>query len=130
MTMWAYSGSAPGSLSGAGVICACGTSNPRTQHATSSHQAKNTRKGANVTVWSRLYGTEEEVVESIQTLRSRVAAGERVFRDFLEGDKLVTSTDSGPLRDYYNDVQALLQHMDLTEAERPTLERSVKRPFD
>jgi len=123
MTMWAYSGSAPGSLSGAGVHLRMW------ERATRGHnmqlhrtRAKNTRKGANVTVWSRLYGTEEEVVESIQTLRSRVAAGERVFRDFLEGDQLVTSTDSGPLRDYYNDVQALLQHMDLTEAERPTLE--------
>jgi hypothetical protein len=32
-------------------------------------------------------------------------------------------TDSGPLRDYYNEVQALLNHMELRETERSPLEK-------
>jgi len=124
MTMWAYSGSAPGSASGAGVHLRIWERATRGDgirlHRT---RAKNTRKGANVTVWSRAYGVEEEVVEPIEAIRAREVANQRIFQEFFDGDQLVTDTDFGPLRDYYNDVQALLQHMDLTEAERPALEK-------
>jgi len=86
-------------------------------------RAKKTRKGDNVTVWSRIYGTESDTIESIQVLRSRESTDRRVFTDFFNGDQLVVDTDACPLRDYYNTVMALLNHVDLAEAERPALEK-------
>lgn len=124
MTMWAYSGSAPGSLSGAALhLCIwerATRGNGMQLHRTG---AKNTRKGGNVTVWSRQYGVETEDVGPIETLRSREAADRHVLQEFFDGSKLVVETDSGPLRDYYNEVQALLNHTDLRESERPALEK-------
>jgi hypothetical protein len=124
MTMWAYSGSAPGSLSGAALhlrIWERATRGAGMQLHRAG--AKNTRKGGNVTVWSRQYGIETEEVAPIEELRSREAADRHVFQEYFEGSKLVVETDSGPLRDYYNEVQALLNHSDLRESERPALEK-------
>ena len=124
ISIWAYSGSAPGSMSGAALHLRIWEKQTRGNSAGAHRSgAKKTRKGDNVTVWSRIYGTESDTIESIQALRSRESNDRRVFTDFLNGDQLVVDTDAGPLRDYYNTVMALLNHVDLPEAERPALEK-------
>src|SRR5690606_25492132 len=40
----------------------------------------------------------------------------------LSGDAAVANTQQGPLREYYNSLQRLLQHPGLPAAERPELE--------
>ncbi len=124
LSMWAYSGSAPGSMSGAALHLRIWEKQTRGNSAGAHRSgAKKTRKGDNVTVWSRVYGTESDTVESIQALRNRESTDRRVFTEFFNGDQLVVDTDVGPLRDYYNTVMALLNHVDLTEVERPALEK-------
>jgi hypothetical protein len=123
-TIWAYGGSAPGSYTGA------------TKHmqmwdrATRGNKrridraiAKDSRKGENVVVWSQLYGLETGVVEPIDALRARLNAGEATFSAFFAGDSVVTDPQTGPLRDLYNDLQAMLRHPDLPPGEKPALER-------
>jgi hypothetical protein len=51
-----------------------------------------------------------------------VTAGEPTFAGHFSGDSAVTDTQNGPLRRYYNDVQATLQHTDMPASERPALE--------
>jgi hypothetical protein len=124
LTMWAYSGSAPGSFSGAAVhlrLWERATRGPGTQLHRAN--ANSTRKGTNVTIWSRQYGMETVSMDPIDTLRAYEAADRHVFQEFFDGEQAVASTDSGPLRDYYNEVQALLNHPELPASERPSLEK-------
>ncbi len=127
-TIWAYSGSAPGSASGSLAhlrIWERGTRSSRTRLHRA--EAESTRKGGNVTVWSRMYGREEQAVEDIDTIRAREAADRHIFDEFFAGDQIVVDTDSGPLRDYYNTIQAFLNHPLLQAAERPALEKKRER---
>jgi len=50
-------------------------------------------------------------------------AAEPQYGSFFEGDSSVVDTETGPLRDIYNVIQAILQHTDLPETERPGMER-------
>ena len=63
--------------------------------------AKDTNRGQNVVVWSRFYGLQTGVVESIDELRSRVASGATVFDSCFSGDQITTDHQAGPLRQYY-----------------------------
>jgi len=122
-TLWGYKGSAPGSASGATVhLRIWDTQTRRNPQRLNRDAAKRTRKGENVAVWSRTFGKEEGVVMDIATLRANEVAGRTTYQDFFAGNQIVAQTDSGPLRDYYNTVQALLNHSDLQAAERPALE--------
>ena len=127
-TIWAYGGSAPGSGSGALAHLRIWAQATR-GHGMRLHRAgaKDTRKGGNVTVWSRLYGREEEAVEDIETIRAREVADRHIFDEFFAGDQIVVDTDSGLLRDYYNTIQALLNHPLLQSAERPALAKKRER---
>lgn len=123
-TVWAYSGSAPGSHSGAVAhLRIWDRATKARRNLIDRTRAHSTRKGQNVAVWSRVYGLQTAVIETIEEVRARLVAAEGTFRAFYEGTLVVTDTDAGPLRDYYNDVQAMLQHDDLPVAERPGLER-------
>jgi hypothetical protein len=84
--------------------------------------AKNTRRGENVAVWSRLYGLQTGVIESVEALRARIAAGAGTFEAFFAGESIVTDHQSGPLRQFYDTIQSLLQHEELPAAERHAFE--------
>lgn len=60
---------------------------------------------------------------ALDTLKQRLMSAEPQFGSFFEGDISVVDTEAGPLRDIYNVIQAILQHTDLPEAERPMMER-------
>lgn len=123
-TIWAYAGSAPGSYSGATAH------QSRWETATRGSKddlnraiAEGTRKGENVAVWSAKHGyVDGHPPAPLADVRSAVQNAEPTFTRFQSGETPVADPQSGPLRDYYNQVQRLLQHPDLPAAERPPLE--------
>ena len=80
--------------------------------------AKNTGRGKNVAVWSRFTGLQTGVLESMENIRDRVIGAENIYQSFFRGDSVVTAHQSGPLRAYYDDIQALLLHRDLPADQR------------
>lgn len=123
-TIWAYTGSAPGSYSGATAHLARWDNATRgTKESLSLALAANTRKGENVAVWSQQAGyLDGRPPAPIAEARGEVTRGESTFTSFHSGAQKVQDTQSGPLREHYNSVQRLLQHPELPAAERPQLE--------
>ncbi|MBE2248701.1 MAG: LysM peptidoglycan-binding domain-containing protein [Myxococcus sp.] len=123
-TIWAYTGSAPGSYSGATGHQGRWESATRGDKASLDRAvAAGTRKGENVAVWSAQHGyVDGNPPSPLATVRSAVQNGEPTYQRFFTGGDKVQDTQSGPLREYYNQVQRLLQHPELPAAERPQLE--------
>ncbi len=124
-TAMAYTGSAPGTYSGATVHEA------RWERATRGRDPGaldrdlflGTRKGENVAVWNRTDGYQSaNPPRSLVQLRTAVETRQPDFDAFFRGDRNVEDTQSGPLREYYSAVQALLGSRELPAAERPRLE--------
>jgi hypothetical protein len=123
-TIWAYSGSAPGSYSGATAhqrLWELATRGTRADLDRAIAQA--TRKGENVAVWTIEHGySDGRPPAPLAEVREAVTRGEPTFERFRTGQESVPDPQTGPLRDYYNQLQRLLQHPDLPAAERPALE--------
>ncbi|MBI5552976.1 MAG: hypothetical protein HY911_15805 [Desulfobacterales bacterium] len=85
--------------------------------------ADKTRKGHNVAVWSKIHGYQERKARSLETLRSAVIAGEPTFDEYFLGNRNVENTQSGPLREHYNNIQLLIQHPELSPNEKAVFER-------
>lgn len=123
-TQWAYHDSAPGTWSGAQTHLARwdGATRGRKEDLDRSI-ASGTRKGDNVATWNRTKGFDDgQTPLPIDQQRGIVQGQESLYQDHLQGKQVQTSPGSGPLRDYYNDLQRLLRHPDLPAAERPALE--------
>jgi hypothetical protein len=125
-TMWAYDGSAPGTFSGAMAHLARWEKATRDEvQALQPDRARGLRKGDNVAVWSRRDGYQTARVKvSTADLRARQSMGSATFERYFQGDEVVRDTQRGPLREYYNTLQALLGRPELPSAERTGLERS------
>ena len=123
-TAWAYTGSAPGAASGAVPHMFRWETATRGRNTEMSRTlANNTRKGENVATWTVTRGYESSRPErALESTRSVYEQSAPTVAAFLSGERVVTSTQSGPLRDHYNNLQALLQHRDLPTADRPALE--------
>lgn len=130
-TIWAYSGSAPGSYSGATVH------QHRWDGATRGvvedldrSVAFRTRKGKNVVVWSKKSGYVSGAGVSITVLENRIISAESTYQAFYNGTRNVVDTQNGPLRHYYNDLQALMGHALVTPSlqnrYRPRLEAAIR----
>jgi hypothetical protein len=124
-TVWAYAGSAPGTKVGAIPHLRLWDKATRGDKDTIDRKiVGNTRKGGNVAVWTRRDGyIDDSPAVPIATLRSRITAAEPTFQAYFKGDKTVHNTQTGELRDFYNDIQALLRHPDLPAADRPAAEK-------
>jgi hypothetical protein len=110
-TIWAYSGSAPGSYSGAtGHLSIWSKATKGNKIALERDLAANTRKGKNVAVWSKHYGYQSKSSTAITDLVSRIVAAEHTYLSFFSGAANVQSPQTGPLRDFYNDLQELIGH--------------------
>ncbi|MFO0601365.1 MAG: hypothetical protein U0228_39010 [Myxococcaceae bacterium] len=122
-TIMAYSGSSPGAASGA------------TAHQKAWEQAtrgsgdgldrkifQGMRKGENVSVWTRTKGFDDgsprTPLSDLQSRRAELQAG---FDDAWKGGA-IPDTQRGPVRDYYNSLQRLIQHPETTPADRKSLE--------
>jgi hypothetical protein len=122
-TVWAYTGSAPGSYSGATTHLARWDRATRGAHSKLDRDvAANTRKGENVATWSTDEGyADGRPARPLQQVRSQYTRSQPVYEQFFNGSRSVTNTQSGPLREHYNDIQRLVQHRDLPSAERDQL---------
>ena len=122
-TMWGYLHTAPSLATGAGAhIRLWDRSTRGNQQRIDRLVAKNTRRGNNVAVWSRFTGLQTGIVEPVETILARLTGGENTFQSFFAGDSVVTDHQSGPLRDYYDNIQSLLQHTELPPDQRSTWE--------
>jgi hypothetical protein len=124
-TIWAYGGSAPGSGSGATAHQAAWDNATRGSGTNISGAAERlaaagTRKAENIATWTE--GTSAAASESLSHLRDNVNYGAYQFRNYFSGESVVDNPQSGPLREYYNNVQALLQRSAVTGDERRELE--------
>jgi hypothetical protein len=124
-TIWAYTGSAPGSYSGAtGHLSRWDSATRGTKEALQRELAAGTRKGENVAVWSKEHGyVDGRPPAPLSDVREAVTRGQATFEGFSSGAQKVTDPQTGPLREHYNDVQRLLQHPELPASERPALEQ-------
>ena len=110
-TIWAYSGSAPGAHSGATLHMSLWDSATRdNKYELDRSIAKNTRKGKEVAVWSRRFGYKKKSSTDIISLMGRIRRAESTYISYFNGSRAVIVTSSGPLRDYYNDLQELSNH--------------------
>ncbi len=123
-TIWAYTGSAPGSYSGATAHLGRWESATRgTKESLSRELAAGTRKGENVSVWSKAHGYMDGSPQApLSEVRDVVARGQATFERFNSGAEKVSDPQTGALRSFYNDVQRLLQHPELPASERRGLE--------
>ncbi len=130
-TIWAYSGSAPGSYSGATVHLSKWDKATRgSKIALDRAIADKTRKGQNVSVWSRHFGYQSKNSTAIHHLVNRITNAESTYQSYFSGLSNVVSTQTGPLRNYYNDLQELVGHPLATPTQintyRPRLEQTIR----
>jgi hypothetical protein len=123
-TIWAYSGSAPGSYSGAVTHQARWESATRGTKADLDRAiAERTRKGENVAVWTVAHGYNDgRPPAPLSEVRQAVQRNQPTFDRFMSGQEAVADPQTGALRDFYNQVQRLLQHPELPRAEHAPLE--------
>lgn len=119
-TVWAYTDSAPGAVSGATAhMTRWDRSTKGNATSIDRELAAGTRKGENVAVWSVERGyLDGHERRPLADRRAAVTAGQETYERFLSGDSVVDSPSDGPLREHYNNVQRVLQHPDLPRAER------------
>jgi len=125
-TIWAYSGSAPGAGSGATVHEASWEQATRGRAtnvagAADSLKRRGIRKANNIDA-AAVTDAERPGGPSIETMRAQVQQGNQLFQSYFTGQTTVRDRQNGPLRQHYNDVQAMLQHPDLTPTERRELQ--------
>lgn len=124
-TAWAYSGSAPGTGSGATHHQAGwerATRGTGTNIAgTAEHmQNRGWRKAENITTTTYQGSTYNG--PALEQLQATLQGGEGTFENFFTGQNSVENSQRGPLREYYNDIQAALQHPELPAEQRTELE--------
>ena len=120
-TIWAYTGSAPGSYSGATTHLARWDQATRGQVNTLDRNvARGTRKGENISTWSfeRGYENGQPPAPYTEVRREFDDSQSWAYTDYFSGALAVENPQSGDLRYHYNITQRLLQHTDLPESER------------
>ena len=123
-SIWAYSGSSPGTWSGAIPHLKSWETATEDKDGTDVERdlAKGTRKAENVATWNIEDGYQGDKPFSIYELEREAEASESTFQRYFEGDEEVVDSQSGPLRDYYNLVQRLVQHPEIDGARATQLE--------
>lgn len=122
-TIVAYDGSSPGAASGAVGHQKAWERLTRgdSQNITKKH-FEGMRKGENVTVWTKAKGFDDgrprPPLVDLQARQDSLRAG---FDAALVGGP-IPDTQSGPVRDFYNATQRLIQHPETTPADRKALE--------
>lgn len=120
-TVWAYNGSAPGAGSGATVHEAAWERGTRGRAGDVSSTAESL-KNRNVRKADVIYTNGNASSIDLAVLRSEVESRESVFSTHFDGSVVSASSQTGPLREYYNRVQSLLSSPSLSASERATLE--------
>ncbi len=123
-TIVAYDGSSPGASSGATAHQKAWEQATRGTSQSITHDLfKGMRKGENVTVWTKARGFDNgeprPALADLKTRQNELADG---FRSALSGSTPIPDTQRGPVREFYNATQRLIQHPETTPAERTALE--------
>ena len=123
-TVMAYDGSSPGAASGATAHQKAWESATRGGGDKLDRAAfQGMRKGENVTVWSRTRGFDDgkptATVDELRTRRAELTDG---FQAAWDGTAEIADTQRGPVRDYYNATQRLIQNPGTPADERKALE--------
>lgn len=110
-TILAYRGSSPGADSGSNVHLA------RWERATRGRGdaldpsiVRGTRKAENVDTWSASGGYVTPGARELPELQRRYEQTKQAAAPYLSGDREVADPQSGPLREHYNNIQALVQN--------------------
>jgi hypothetical protein len=123
-TIVAYDGSSPGAASGATAHQKAWEQATRGTSQSITHKMfDGMRKGENVTVWTKARGYDNgqprPALADLKTRQNGLAEG---FKSALSGSTPIPDTQSGPVRDFYNATQKLIQHPETTPADRTALE--------
>lgn len=123
-TIVAYDGSSPGAASGATAHQKAWEKLTRGDSEAITKKAfEGMRKGENVTVWTKTRGFDNgqprAALADLKTRQNQLTAG---FQAALSGSTPIPDTQRGPVRDFYNATQRLIQHPETTPAERQALE--------
>lgn len=123
-TVWGYTNSAPGALSGAEAhekIWEKATRGDTT--VLNRNIVANTRKAENVAVWSKTNGFDDgKLPMTLQQVLKQVNKTEGSYDKYYNGDEEVDDPYSNDLRDFYDNLQDLIQHPDLPGDKRQELE--------
>lgn len=118
-TIWGYVEEAPGAGSGSKTHLA------RWDKATRGLKSEidraivaKTRMGDHVAIWSKQSGYQFHKSSTIPDLLVRIRQAEPTYQMYFSGTLSVTDPHHGQLRDYYNDLIALLGHPLVTEEQR------------
>jgi hypothetical protein len=130
-TIWAYSGSAPGAYSGATVhMSRWDTATRDIKLELDRSIVAKTRKGHNVAVWSKRFGYQSKKSQVISEIVSRIRNSESMYQRYFSGNQVVMSTQTGPLREYYNELHDLIGHALVTNELRiyylPRLKTTIR----
>ncbi|MCK6544690.1 hypothetical protein L6R52_02395 [Myxococcota bacterium] len=123
-TIWAYDGSAPGSVSGAVPHILRWERGTRGTSIDNLNRdaAKGTRKGENVAVWteSKGYANGQEPLP-LETVMETYTTSKPAVERARTGELVVENPQTGELREHYNHIQRLLGRKDLTPEQRTEL---------
>lgn len=119
-SLWAYAGSSPGTWSGAIPHLQLWEKASEGSDPSGVRRgiAKGTRKGENVATWNIETGFEGQQQLSVDEVLQALASREALFQDYFTGRASVTDPQRGPLREYYNLLQAALGSPDLDPGDR------------
>ncbi len=122
-TITAYEGSSPGAASGAVAHQRVWEQQTRGsgEQRLNENAYRHMRKGENVSVWTRSGGMQGEAPAPLETLRANMEAGRAAYNDALAGRTTIANPQTGPIREFYNHTQRLLQHPNLPADEKARL---------
>lgn len=124
-TAWAYTGSAPGSVSGAvpHILRWEKATRGSGSDALKRSLVDGTRKGENVAVWTVTKGYDNGQPQiSLEEARGMYNSSAGIVAGYASGESVQDNPQSGPLRDHYNSIQRLLARSDLPATDRAQLE--------
>ncbi len=123
-TVVAYDGSSPGAASGAIPHQARWEKTTRgTREDIDRAIFDGTRKGENVTVWTKAHGFQDgKPPRSLDELRTSMQSRQGDFDRAFSGEEAITDPQGGSVRQYYNDLQRIIQHPDTQPVERAMVE--------
>lgn len=114
-SLMAYSGSSPGTWSGA--MDHMGRWEKATEDGDGTDVegdiAKGLRKASNVATWNVQDGYQGEDRMDVRQVESELASQDAVYQRYYSGQEVVSNAQSGPLRDYYNLLQRAIGHPEL-----------------
>ncbi len=123
-TIWGYTGSAPGTYSGAVAHLTRWDKGTRGTRADLKRSiADKSRKGLNVAVWSSQHGYQEIKRSDLpsqadfDSVVATVITHEQGFQNYLKGVNVVFDPQTDWLRNHYDDVQYIVGHTLATPAQ-------------